>query len=246
MRSLKRQSTGQQGLSFFNSVRRGGPAGQQALSFADLCRRGGPGGQENLSTFSGPRWGGRRPRGDPGGQQDLSTLSGPRRSGRRRPGAPTAVSTVGEAVFRRIRRCGLCIKGPAAGGVRRGTPNQDDGAAHRRLLSPPGCRKARSSEGGISSAGERQDSPQVGQPLVVATPHGAEGGRFVAALLRFPPPQPGHHCRLLPTAQHVGFCEQGGWVHYFFENRFKKRISSNSSAPSQHTENGNHDDVRRF
>ena len=34
MRSLQGQSTGQQGLSFFNSVRRGGPAGQQALSFA--------------------------------------------------------------------------------------------------------------------------------------------------------------------------------------------------------------------
>jgi hypothetical protein len=104
---------------------------------------------------------------------------------------------------------------------RRRTPHQDDRAAHCCSLSPPGCRKARSSKGRISSAGEKRDSPQVGQPLVVAAPHGAESGWAVAAQRRFPPPQPDHRRRLLPTAQHVGFCKQGG-VHYFSKIDLRK------------------------
>jgi hypothetical protein len=58
----------------------------------------------------------------------------------------------------------------------------------------------------------RSDSPWSSPLHMVQKADGV-----VVALRRFPSPQPSHRRQLLPTAQHVGFCKQAGWVHYFFE-----------------------------
>jgi hypothetical protein len=78
-----------------------------------------------------------------------------------------------------------------------------EGAARSEQISAAGRRKASGGQSGVRAAGERGDRAKLHLAMGQPSSHGDEEGRVMAAMRRFPQPQPGHRARHVSSAQHA-------------------------------------------